>query len=248
MRALILAAGRGSRMGALAQGRPKCLVELSNKPLIERQIAALRGGGASSIGIVRGYLGETISIADATYFDNPRWLETNMVTSLATAAVWLRSEPVIVSYADIFYRREVVRDLLASRGDLVVAYDRAWRALWTRRFVDPLSDAETFRTDADGNLVDIGQRTTRIDDIKGQYMGLLKFTPVSWCAVDRVLASLDQKSRDALDMTSLLRLLLATGFQIRTLGTDSQWGEIDSPSDLALYEKMVREGALALEG
>src|ERR1700730_14105845 len=98
MRALILAAGRGSRLGALAQGRPKCLVKLANKPLIERQIAALRGGGASSIGIVRGYLGETINIAGVTYFDNARWVETNMVTSLATAAVWLRSEPVVVSY------------------------------------------------------------------------------------------------------------------------------------------------------
>jgi choline kinase len=248
MRALILAAGRGSRMGALAQGRPKCLVELANKPLIERQIAALRGGGASSIGIVRGYLGEAINIANVTYFDNPRWLQTNMVTSLAAAAAWLRSEPVVVSYADIFYRGEVVRDLLATRGDLVVAYDRAWQALWTRRFADPLTDAETFRTDADGNLVDIGERATQIDEIKGQYMGLLKFSPAAWQAVEGVLANLDPQSRDALDVTSLLRLLLGTGFQIRTLGTDSQWGEIDSPSDLVLYEKMVTEGALTLDG
>jgi choline kinase len=247
MRALILAAGRGSRMGALAQGRPKCLVELAKKPLIDRQIAALRGGGASSIGIVRGYLGEEIDIADVTYFDNLRWLETNMVASLATAAVWLRSEPVIVSYADIFYRRDVVRDLLASPGNLVVVYDRAWRALWTRRFADPLSDAETFRTDTAGNLVDIGQRATRIDDIKGQYMGLLKFTPAAWRCVESVLATLDQKGRDALDMTSLLRLLVGTGLQIRTLGTEGQWGEIDSPTDLELYEKMVGEGALTLE-
>lgn len=57
MRAVILAAGRGSRMGALAVDRPKCLVELAHKPLIRRQIAALRSGGVPTIGIVRGYLG-----------------------------------------------------------------------------------------------------------------------------------------------------------------------------------------------
>src|SRR5437899_3286230 len=55
MRAIILAAGRGKRLGPLGDGRPKCLVELSGKPLIERQVAALRGGGVSEIGIVRGY-------------------------------------------------------------------------------------------------------------------------------------------------------------------------------------------------
>ena len=247
MRAVILAAGRGSRLGPHTEDRPKCLVELADKPLIRRQIAALRGGGVSSIGIVRGYLADRIDIQDATYFENPRWAETNMVMSLVAAASWLRSDSVVISYADIFYGRDIVRDLAAASGDLVVAYDRDWRSLWTRRFADPLSDAETFRTDAGGNLIDIGRRTTDINDIQGQYMGLLKFTPQAWGAVEAVLASVDQKTRDAMDMTTLLRRLLGTGFPIGTLGITGQWGEIDSSGDLELYEKMIREGELSLE-
>jgi L-glutamine-phosphate cytidylyltransferase len=247
MRAVILAAGRGSRMGALGEDRPKCLVELAHRPLVRRQIAALRGGGISSIGIVRGYLGYMISIEDVTYFENPRWAETNMVMSLVAAATWLRSDSVVISYADIFYRRDVVRDLAASSGDLVVAYDRGWRSLWTRRFVDPLSDAETFRTDALGNLVDIGGRTAQIDDIEGQYMGLLKFTPEAWRAVEALLAGVDEKTRGAMDMTTLLGALLRSGFPISTVGINGQWGEIDSSADLELYEQMVREGGLCLE-
>lgn len=247
MRAVILAAGRGSRMGALGEDRPKCLVELAHRPLVRRQIAALRGGGISSIGIVRGYLGYMISIEDVTYFENPRWTETNMVMSLVAAATWLRSDSVVISYADIFYRRDVVRDLAASSGDLVVAYDRGWRSLWTRRFVDPLSDAETFRTDALGNLVDIGGRTAQIDDIEGQYMGLLKFTPEAWRAVEALLAGVDEKTRGAMDMTTLLGALLRSGFPISTVGINGQWGEIDSSADLELYEQMVREGGLCLE-
>lgn len=170
-----------------------------------------------------------------------------MVMSLVAAATWLRSDSVVISYADIFYRRGVVRDLVASSGDLVVAYDRSWRSLWTRRFVDPLSDAETFRTDARGNLIDIGKRTTQIDDIEGQYMGFLKFTPKAWRAVEAVLAAVDSKTRDSMDMTTLLRALLGTGFPIRTVGIAGQWGEIDSASDLELYEKMISEGDLCLE-
>jgi choline kinase len=247
MRAVILAAGRGSRMGALAQDRPKCLVELAEKPLIRRQIAALRAGGVSSIGIVRGYLGHLIDIEDVTYFENPRWAETNMVMSLVAAAKWLQSEAVVISYADIFYRCNIVRDLIAASGDLVVAFDRSWRSLWTRRFVDPLSDAETFRTDASGNLIDIGKRTTQIDDIEGQYMGLLKFTPKAWSAVEAVLAAVEANTRGAMDMTTLLRALLGVGFPISTVGTTGQWGEIDSVADLELYEKMIKAGDLCLE-
>jgi L-glutamine-phosphate cytidylyltransferase len=247
MRALILAAGRGSRLGPHTEGRPKCLVELAHQPLVSRQISALRGGGVSTIGIVRGYLADRINIEDVSYFENPRWAETNMVMSLVAAAAWLRSDSVVVSYADIFYARDVVRDLAASSGDLVVAYDRNWRSLWTRRFADPLSDAETFRTDGRGNLTEIGRRTTQIEEIEGQYMGLLKFTPEAWSAVEAVLAAADAKTRDAMDMTTLLGALLGSGFPIRTIAIAGHWGEIDSAGDLELYEKMIREGELCLD-
>jgi L-glutamine-phosphate cytidylyltransferase len=248
MRAVILAAGRGSRLGRLGGDRPKCLVELEGKPLIVRQIAALHRGGVDEIGVVRGYRAEMIDFPGLSYFTNERWAETNMVMSLAEAAPWLRSGPVIVSYGDIFYRSELVRGLAGARGQLVISYDRAWRRLWTRRFADPLADAETFRIDAAGQLLEIGGKTTRIEDIEGQYMGLLKFTPPAWSAVEALLGALDAPIRDRLDVTGLLRRLLAgKELPISTFGTDGQWGEIDNPEDVALYQNMAREGELLLE-
>jgi len=248
MRAVILAAGRGSRMGQLCNDRPKCLVELEGKPLIERQIAALRHGGVDEIGVVRGYRAEMIDFAGLAYFANERWAETNMVMSLASAASWLRSGPVIVSYADIFYRGELVRSLADARGQLVITYDRAWRRLWTRRFADPLADAETFRVNAVGRLLEIGGKTTQIEDIEGQYMGLLKFTPPAWNAVEVLLGTLDAPDRDHLDVTGLLRHLLARkDLPIDTFATNGQWGEIDNLQDVALYHNMVKEGELVLE-
>jgi len=248
MRAIILAAGRGSRMGATGDERPKCLVELEGKPLLDRQIAALRRGGVEEIGIVRGYRAEMLNFPGLSYFDNERWAQTNMVMSLAAAAAWLHSGPVIVSYADIFYRAGLVRGLANASGALVISYDRAWRRLWTRRFADPLSDAETFRLGAAGELLEIGGKTAKIEDIEGQYMGLLKFTPAAWSAVEALLATLDPPTRDRLDMTGLLRRLLAGKIiPITTFGTDGQWGEIDNPGDVALYQTMIREGDLQLE-
>jgi L-glutamine-phosphate cytidylyltransferase len=247
MRAVILAAGRGSRMGQLGDGRPKCLVELRGRPLIEYQIAALRHGGVDEIGVVRGYRAEMIDRPGLVYFSNERWAETSMVMSLAAAASWLSSGPVIVSYADIFYRSSVVRGLAAAAGKLVISYDRDWRSLWQRRFSDPLADAETFRLDADGRLLEIGGKTTRVEDIQGQYMGLLKFTPSAWSAVEDLLGTLDQTTRSRLDMTGLLRRLLLADFAIHTVPTDGQWGEVDNPQDAALYEAMIHAGELVLE-
>jgi L-glutamine-phosphate cytidylyltransferase len=248
MRALILAAGRGSRMRHLGDERPKCLVELAGAPLLGRQVAALRRGGIETIGVVRGYRAEMLNFPGLTYFTNERWADTNMVASLATAAEWLRSGPVIVSYADIFYLAELVRGLAAAPGSLVISYDRLWRNLWTRRFADPLSDAETFRLDATGKLLEIGGKTARIEDIQGQYMGLLKFTPPAWSAVEELLASLDAAIRDRLDLTGLLRRLLAAdAVHIGTFGTDGQWGELDNPQDAELYESMLAKGELVLE-
>jgi len=248
VRAVILAAGRGSRMGHLGDDRPKCLVELEGRPLIERQIAALYRGGVHKIGVVRGYRAEMIERPGLFYFANERWAETNMVMSLAAAAPWLGSGPVIVSYADIFYHSDLVRGLAAASGQLVISYDRAWRRLWTRRFADPLSDAETFRIDDAGELLEIGGKTTRIEEIEGQYMGLLKFTPPAWNAVETLLGTLDAVTRNRLDMTGLLRRLLAgNNLPINTFATDGQWGEIDNPEDVALYQTMIQEGELVLD-
>jgi L-glutamine-phosphate cytidylyltransferase len=248
MRGLILAAGRGSRMGALGDDRPKCMVELDGRPLLDRQIAALRRGGVNEVGIVRGYRAEILNFPGLSYFDNPRWSQTNMVMSLTAAASWLRAGPVIVSYADIFYRGEVVRALAQEPGALVISFDRLWRKLWSRRFADPLSDAETFKINGAGELLEIGGRTQTIEDIEGQYMGLLKFTPAGWNAVEQILTTLDAPSRDRLDMTGLLRRLLAAkSIVISTVGTDAEWGEIDNPGDVELYQSMIRDGELTLE-
>lgn len=247
MKGLILAAGRGSRMGERTNDRPKCMVDLLGQPLLHRQVAALRAGGVDQIGIVRGYRADSIAVDGVDYFENMRWASTNMVMSLACARQWLATAPVIVSYSDIFYTGDLVAQLDAEPGDLVVAYDTQWLSLWKRRFADPLSDAETFRTNAMGRLLEIGTRAASLEEIRGQYMGLLKFTPTAWQVVDTILTEMPEAIRDKLDMTSLLRLLLERDFPIATLSTSGQWGEVDSPSDITVYEAMVATGELKLD-
>lgn len=238
MKAIILAAGRGSRMKNLTEERPKCLVELHGKPLLEWQLTALRGAGIEQIAIVTGYKRELLSNRGLVEFHNPRWAETNMVASLACAQEWLRGEPCVVSYSDIFYEASAPRLLMKTDAELAITYDPNWRALWESRFEEPLSDAETFKMDDRCVLLEIGQKPTRIEDIQGQYMGLLRFTPAGWSKVETLRSTLDDRLRDKMDMTGMLqRLIAGHGAQILALPYSERWGEVDSAEDLAVYEQ-----------
>ncbi|MBF0305367.1 MAG: phosphocholine cytidylyltransferase family protein [Alphaproteobacteria bacterium] len=243
MKAIILAAGRGSRLGELTDGRPKCLVELAGQPLLRRQIAALRDGGVERIAIVRGYRGEMLDGFGAAFFENPRWSQTNMVMSLAQAAPWLREGPCVVSYSDIFYPPDIVRELAAAPAAIAISYDVHWLDLWTRRFADPLSDAETFAVDGTGRVVEIGAKPRGLEEVKGQYMGLLRIAPEGWGWIEALLAEIGPEAADRLDMTGLLRRLVAAGRPVLGVPFSGVWGEVDSASDLAVYEGSSHEAS-----
>lgn len=237
MKAIILAAGRGSRMKDLTDDQPKCLVELHGKPLLDLQLAALRNAGITEIAIVVGYKRDLLVNRGLVEFENPRWAETNMVSSLACAADWLQTSPCIVSYSDIFYESSAVTALMDCHADIAVSYDENWRALWEKRFADPLLDAETFRLNRDnGTLAEIGNRPKEITEIEGQYMGLLRFTPLGWGEVVRIRATLSSEMLDRMHMTGTLQKIIEEGrVPVAVVSYCGPWGEVDSADDLAAY-------------
>lgn len=236
MKAIILAAGRGSRMRDLTDDRPKCLVELHGKALLDRQLEALREAGITEIAIVTGYMRELLSSRNLNEFHNARWAETNMVSSLACAHAWLESEPCIVSYSDIFYSHNAVKSLMTCDADLAVTYDPNWLGLWERRFVNPLLDAETFRLTPDHTLLEIGNKPKSVDEVQGQYMGLLRFTPEGWREVVKIRSSLPLALRDHIHMTGALQKIIeANGVAIKAIPYNGVWGEVDSADDLGAY-------------
>lgn len=235
MKAIILAAGRGSRMKGLTENQPKCFTVLHGKRLIEWQLAALHTVGTGEIAIVRGFLGDSFQY-DTAYFDNPRWMETNMLVSLYTAKEWLRNDTCIISYSDIVYGPNTVECLREGAGDICITYDPDWLNLWRMRFEDPLSDAETFKLNNVGEVVEIGNSAKTIEEIDGQYMGLLKFTPAGWGRVEAYLKQFSQGLLDKMDMTKLLKGLIESGEKVHAIRIEEPWYEVDNERDLNLYQ------------
>lgn len=237
MKAIILAAGRGSRMKSLTDERPKCLVELYGQTLLSMQLAALRTAGIEKIAIITGYLSDRLSNVADHEFHNARWAETNMVASLCEAQHWLEAAPCIVSYSDIFYEPTAVRSLMELSDPLAITYDPNWQHLWMDRFGDPLLDAEAFKLSADGLLLEIGSKPENISEVQGQYMGLLRVAPEGWAEMNAMLSHHPSKARDSMDMTSALQhILYREKMPIRAVAYNGKWGEVDSSEDLSLYE------------
>lgn len=239
MLGLILAAGRGSRMGETCDIQPKGLIKINGRSLIDSQIDAMRAAGIDTIGIVTGYMSELLESFGDKRFHNEKWETTNMVESLRCASAWLESDECIISYSDIIYDHTAVDLLLNSDADIAITYDPNWLQLWSLRFNDPLSDAETFQISSSGTLIEIGGKSTDVDEIQGQYMGLLRITPRGWNVIEEVVSSIALKVRFNLDMTAMLGLVIkVAGFPVYCYPFNKTWAELDSVSDITIANRL----------
>jgi len=245
VKAIILAAGRGSRLKGFTNNRPKCLNEVNGLPMLEWQIAALKAGGVSSIVIVTGYKAPMLEKYNAKTIKNENWETTNMVSSLLCASEEF-NQALIVSYSDILYSTDVISSLCKQNKDAVIVYDTNWKELWEARFDEPLNDAESLTVDQAGYIKDIGRKVTQIKDIQGQYLGLMLYSPaaLSWI---KDLISCGKYNIDKMDMTTLIRLLINGGYPISSMAIHGGWCEIDTPDDLVLANRLCDEGRLKLD-
>ena len=248
---IILVAGRGSRLGALTENRPKCMVELRGHALLEWQLRSIEQVGLKDITLVTGYRARALDCIGWPTINNEKWAETNIVKSLLCAREHFAGDrDLIVSYGDIVYEPHVLETLLKTTGDIVTVIDLEWLSLWQMRNQNPLNDAETLRLGLDNVITDIGRQPTRLDEIQGQYIGLTKFTAKG----KRVLLDfVDQvdgkpwplpKPLAETHFTDLLRGLIVAGQTVGAATVRGGWLEVDTPEDLQKYECSLADGRI----
>ena len=249
MKAIILAAGRGMRMGELTSNSHKCLSRIHGIKLIDIQINSLLKNGINDIALVTGYNSSLlINNKIKKYFHNQIWNKSNMVYSLFMADEWLSSERCIVSYSDIFYSPSAINSLKNVSSDIAITYDVNWFGLWSKRFADPLSDAESFKVNSDFEVIKIGSQEKISSEIMGQYMGLLSFSPNGWNSFKDVWNSKNEEDKLAFSITEILQELILKGNpKIKGIPYSEIWGEVDIKEDLILYEKLISKNSPILK-
>ena len=250
MRAVILAAGEGTRLRPLTADRPKCLVEIGGRSMLAWQVDALARAGIDDVTIVTGYRSDQI-VLGSRRVQNPRFETTNMVASLMCArAAFDGGDDVLVAYGDIVYEPRLPQALAESDCAVGVLIDRVWKRLWALRMEDPLTDAETLRLDDRGRIVELGRRPSSYSDIEGQYVGLIRVRadvapdwPRRFDALDP-RGTYEGRDRDHMFMTAFVQLLIDDGVPVVAVAVDGGWIEVDTLEDLAVYSELADRNAL----
>ena len=251
MRAIILAAGEGTRLRPYTLDRPKCLVPLAGRPLLEWQRDALRAAGIDDITVVTGYRADQIRALGCSTVQNDDFASTNMVASLMCAAHLLDgSDDVVICYGDLVYEPRLVRALCDRDAPVAITVDRQWRRLWDLRMADPLADAETLKLDANGHVIELGRKPVSYADIEGQYMGLIGIRRAIAPKLVDVYRALDPagpydgRDRANMYMTSFLQYLIDEVTPVAAVVVDGGWLEVDTIADLDTYEALHASGRL----
>lgn len=251
MRAIILAAGQGTRLREYTRDRPKCLVKLGSKPLLVYQCEALHSAGVHEITVVTGYSADRIRDLGCRTVHNDQFANTNMVASLMCAAeLFDGSDDVLIAYGDIVYEASIVRSIVDCQEPISTTVDVEWLRLWQLRMQDPLEDAETLKLDPSGDLRELGKRPRTLDDVEGQYMGLIKVRAGLAPRIVSYYHRLEEEARagatdpSTMFMTDFLQRLIDDGHPVRAVPVSGGWLAVDTVADLEMYEQLLEENRL----
>jgi choline kinase len=239
MKGIILAAGKGSRLNGTIGDKPKCLLRVGGKTLVERQIEALRNAGIDDIVVVVGCQSEHVKRVCGkriTYIDNTRFAQTNSLYSLWMARPLLYDGFVVMN-CDVLFHRQMLADLVTSRHDdaLLIAYQE--------NDSEPMGDEEMKIKLRRGRVVEIS-KTLPAEQADGENVGIVKFGPEG----ARLLGTLMDQRVTAGGLRDWAPRAFGDFARVRPLhaiGTRGYpWTEIDFPAD---YEHAVRDILPAIE-
>jgi L-glutamine-phosphate cytidylyltransferase len=256
-RAILIAAGRGKRLGPHTEEVPKCMVPVGTRPILGWVWEAFRASGITELVVIRGYLPEVLEqfvrslVPDAVFVDNTEWQTNNVLLSLACARDFL-DQPCLVSYSDIIFTPAVARAAVASTAEIGLVIDREFRSIYEGRTEHPLEEGEVADLLPDGSVARVGKRALPPAEAIGEYIGLARLGPRGVATVARTLDQLAHRYEGRDDrpfqraatyrnayQTDLWQELIDGGIRIDPILIDGQWREIDTGQDLTRARALV---------
>jgi L-glutamine-phosphate cytidylyltransferase len=256
-RAILIAAGRGKRLGAHTEDIPKCMVQVGAKPILGWVWDAFRAAGIEELVVIRGYRGDVLEdfvrslTPRVSFVDNTAWQSNNVLLSLACARAYL-DRPCLVSYSDIIFTPAVARAAAASPAEIALVIDRAFRTIYEGRTEHPLDEGEVSDLLPDGSVARVGKRALPPTEAIGEFIGLTKLGERGVATVARTLDVLARRYegrehepfqraaayRNAY-LTDLWQELIDEGIRLDPVLIDGCWREIDTGQDLDRARQLI---------
>ncbi len=250
MRALILAAGMGRRLG---RGVPKALTQVGSRTILEHQIDAFRARGVDDIGIVTGYKEDLFKDFGLITFHNPEYEHSNMLRSLSYAFDWM-TQSTIVSYSDIVFSSSIIKQLKEHQSPITISVDPHWLPRYTGRDQHPMTQAELVEVQDSGLVTSFGKRSwVERPEAFAEFIGILKVNQAGANLLKLAYSQLSQEAGESTAqaekwdnayLTELLQHVVDTDGEVHASAVNGRWIEIDTPQDLEYADNCLKKDAL----
>ncbi len=253
VRAIILAAGFEPGLLPLTEDRPKALLDIKGKSILERQVETLNACNIKDIVVVRGYQKDKFTLPNIRYYDNEAYEKNFDLASLFCAEAELRGRCLIV-YGDILFDRSVLEKLLQSDKDISLVVDRAWydqRGDMRPGEAAPKPDLVLLRdppeqgyrflpSTADTTVARIGQQQAP-EDAHGEFIGMAMFSATGTELVRQTYHRIAENHRggpfheapslEQASLTDLLQELIEQRQEVYAVNIYKGWMEVDTFED-----------------
>jgi choline kinase len=236
MKAVILAAGQGTRIRSVHGEHPKCLIEVDNTTILDHQLDALSMVGINDVAIVVGYEKEQI-IAHVNartllsprihFIENPAFAITNNIYSLWLALDWLRGDSFIVLNADVIFNPEILDVAVRPHAPISMIVDPVWRD-------------ETMKVVILGDHVIRMSKNISREEYSGTYIGITVFSKAIQDRFFHKMEDVIAVGRVNEFFNVAVQELANEGVPVGYTSTDGlPWAEIDDPVDLTFAQHNV---------
>jgi L-glutamine-phosphate cytidylyltransferase len=236
MKAVILAAGRGTRIRSVHGEHPKCLIEVDNSTILDHQLDALAMVGINEVAIVVGYEEEQIIAHVNTrrlltqrihFIDNPAFAITNNIYSLWLALDWLHGDSFIVLNADVIFDPEILDLTMCPQAPISMIVDPLWRDETMKVII------------ADDHVIRMSKNISR-EEFSGTYIGITFFSKSIQTRFFRKMEEMVAAGRVNEFFNVAVQELANEGVRVGYTSTDGLlWAEIDDPVDLMFAQQSV---------
>jgi len=237
MKAVILAAGQGTRIRSVHGERPKCLIEVDNSTILDHQLEALSKAGVNEVAIVVGYEKEQImnhvikrqlNQGQRIHFiENPAFAITNNIYSLWLALESLRGDGFVVLNADVILDADILGAAVRANAPISMIVDPLWRD-------------ETMKVIIHGNRVMQMSKKISREQFSGTYIGITIFSRAIQARFFDRISTMISAGRVNEFFNVAVQELVDEGVHVGYTSTDGlAWAEIDDPTDLSFAQQNV---------
>ena len=246
MKAIIISAGSASRLGELTKEKPKGLLDINGKTILDRQISLFRKNGIDEI-IIITEPHKNFGIENVSYINDEHYEQHDVLGSLMAAKDEINGR-VLTSYSDILFEESILLQLLEFSGDIGIPVDLDWEKSYESRTEHPKSEADNVLL-KNNKIIQIQKNITDSGkgEIVGEFLGPIILSTKGAKIFVENYERLEKEHQGPFHMapslkkaylTDMIQELIDLNYQVTPIIISGKWCEIDTSEDLERAKKL----------